>query len=69
MTYPSGSSESYKEFFDDIFCDIQADDPTTTKNLVIGLRLAIDSWQTYYRDQNKEFDRLKSLLSEAFTDG
>jgi hypothetical protein len=69
MTIPHGSPESYKEWFSDIFCDIQADEPTTAENLVLGLRLAINDWQNYYRIQDKEFDRLKSLLSEAFTDG
>ena len=69
MTFPYGSPESYKESIADTLADIQADDPTKAENFVIGLKLAINEWQDYYRAQNKEFNRLKGLLSKEFTDG
>lgn len=69
MTSPYGSPEFYKGFFADILADIQADDSTSTENLVAGLRLAINEWQEHYRSQDKEFNRLKGLLSKEFTYG
>ncbi len=64
MTDEYGSVEYYANLFADIICDVQADSPVITENIIAGFKLAVQQILRYHEKQAEEYVRLTTLIDD-----
>ncbi len=62
-----GTVEFYEDMFGDLLADVQADDPTTTENIIQGLYRSLDSWFEYHDKQAREYADIRKRVRQALT--
>lgn len=53
-----GSLEYFKELFDDIVGDVQAEEPEIGNNMIAAFKLSLAEWRDYHKKQAEEYERL-----------
>ena len=68
MTNEYGSVENYANLFADIICDVQADSPVITENIIAGFKQAVQQMLHYHEEQVEEYVRMATLIDDYKTD-
>ena len=59
-----GTATYYAKLFGDIIADVQADNPTTSDNLIEGFKIALQSWREFYEQSAEEIKRIQQKLDD-----
>ena len=59
-----GTATYYAKLFGDIIADVQADNPTTSDNLIEGFKMALQSWREFYEQSAEEIKRIQQKLDD-----
>ena len=62
-----GTVEFYADMFGDLLADVQANDPTTTENIIQGFYQALDSWFEYHDEQARTYADIRKRVRQALT--
>ena len=62
---PYGTESSYKEFFDDLLADVQADEPDCATNIMNGFFASINDWMIYHEKQANVYQDLRERVRTA----
>ena len=59
-----GTATYYAKLFGDIIADVQADNPTTSDNLIEGFKMALQAWREFYEQSAEEIKRIQQKLDD-----
>ena len=59
-----GTTTYYAKLFIDIIADVQADNQTTSDNIIEGFKMALQDWRQYYEQSSEEIKRMEQKLND-----